>query len=213
MGWGDASYMGPYIVFQQLTVSALDGTLQPSTIGEGREELRRVGAYLDQVKEGVAGTPLCPFIEAVHQGGGYWAKLYRVVGNVILDDTRRPITFDDVATELKQAFHYDSKVSGYRKVMDFTKLDIDFIIAAFPDGNTEKFRANLDEARNRIRPSFLAEGLMLSQMHVKHSDPQKTGGFVSEIPLLCCRRMHKQDIVFMTTPEALAAYYKFFPSK
>ncbi len=60
------------------------------------------------------------------------------------------------------------------------------------------------------RPHFHAMGLMLSEMFPEHSDSHGDGRYRSEIPLLICHRMHKEDRVFMGSPGRIEHYQKFF---
>ena len=75
--------------------------------------------------------------------------------------------------------------------------------------------------RNASRQIFLDRGLMIAQMHPFHvlgssseekkDDPGADPLYRSRLPLLMARRMHKEDHVFMHTPEEVDAYHKYFP--
>ncbi len=167
--------------------------------------------YLEHVRTGLRGKPMCPFVEAVHQSNGYRVKFYEIAELWVCGE----IALEPVVEELRTEFCRLSPV----KTHVGQGLDTTAVIAAFPGGwhwlcytqTQEELLKQMDKAREEFRQSFLDQGLMLSQMHERHPDPKGTGGYTSRIPLLIVRRMHAPDIVFMKKPEEIAAYRKFFP--
>lgn len=180
--------------FVQLTTSQGRPNLSETSI------LLKVYDYLEHVRTGLAGKPLCPFVEAVHRHDGYHITVY--------EQPTPQVDFTLVAAEMRAAFARISPTQTHAE----QPLDISVVVAAFAgNGYRESiFGTRLEAARDSHRQSFLNQGLMLSQMYEKHADPKRNRGYASRIPLLIVRRMHRPDIVFMKSPQEIAAYQKFF---
>src|SRR5689334_20812170 len=75
--------------------------------------------YLEHVRTGMQGKPMCPFVEAVHRGDGYHVKIYQ--------QSAERVDFRQVADELHGAFR---RISPSATVA-CQPLDITATVAAF----------------------------------------------------------------------------------
>ena len=89
-------------------------------------------------------------------------------------------------------------------------------ISAFasPGAAGEKFHEAVQGIYDYSKLLFHQEGLMLGYMSPLHAPGGRNGGsepvFISKLPLLIARKMHKSDHIFMRNPQEKAAYEKFF---
>lgn len=202
----DARYPGPY--YRLLTKP---GDASPADLAVSMHPaLLRVREYIGSVLKGDGKRPHCPFVQLIEQRNGYHVRLF--------PEHPSAIDFPSVVGSLEERFR---ELSPDATVYD-QPVDVTTTVAAFshPAALAPDFCGALDQARDGHRQHFLDQGLMLAQMHPFHAlgsssvrkadDPGSDPLYRSTIPLLMARRMHKEDVVFMHTVEAMAAYRKFF---
>ena len=180
----------------------------PTSVQEERTGASALlAAYLLHVAGGGDQPPLCPFVKAVHYGDGYWVRYYA--------QRCDHLVFRHVVNQLVEAFcdqspdetHFAQSVDITTTVAVFTTyLDED------PEERV-RLQIAIARARNRFRLEVLQRGLMLAHMMPLHDDPKGGGQYVSGIPVLMVRRMHRQDHVFMNTEAEKAAYATYFPEE
>ncbi len=168
---------------------------------------KRIFNYLMEVKIGDGQKPYCPFVKIIEKSNGYYFKCFSL-------------------EELDRSFHELER--GFKSISPNStqsnqKPDPLTMIAAFPEQKAmgADFCKLLEQKRDDLRLSFLVQGLMVAHMHPFHSlgSAKEASNlvdeelYVSSIPLLMVRRMHKEDIVFMHTKDELSAYYSFFPKE
>lgn len=170
------------------------------SLSSNSQGLTRVVNYLEHVCMGNNGLPYCPFVNKVHNGNGYYVAL-------IKNDPKK-IIFENIVKEMISQFFEISPNSTCKS----QEIDITTIVSAFTHdlALSHKFGLKLENERNKNRNFVLEKGLMLSQMYPFHSDPNGGKRYISAIPLLMIRRMHEQDIVFMTNKDEMKLYLNFF---
>jgi hypothetical protein len=192
-----------YYGFQHLITDSRDVLSEKYSESED-DDHKRLVHYLQEVNTGDGKQSYCPFVKIIKRHNGYYFRCFSVE------------QLGESFSELEKGF----KLISPLKTTSEQKVDPVTVIAAFPEQKalSEDFCKLLEQERNNLRLSFLTQGLMVAYMHPFHTlGSAKEGSnlideqlYVSNIPLLMVRRMHKEDIVFMHTEIELNAYYYFF---
>lgn len=204
-----ARFPGEENIFRLITNTEksgdFEGIMQRETLVD--KTMLRAREYLLQVLHGDGRKPHCPFVRQIEDDNGYF-----VFTN---EEHPKNIDLPEVVGRLRREFNEISP----RKTFEGQPLDPTTVVAAFGHERamSRRFYGELQNARNQFRLAFLQQGLMLAHMHPFHplgssKGPEKGDKelYVSGIPLLTVRRMHKPDHVFMHTAGEKAAYAQYF---
>ncbi len=176
---------------------------------DSKNSLFRAHNYINQVKDGDGKQSYCPFVRLIEKQNGYYLKCYH--------KALKENYLTNVSKELLQKF---ISLSPNQTVIN-QKVDTTTVVAVLTDrkATTQESLSLIIQIRDKVRLSFLEQGLMIAYMHPIHelggvgkrgSTLPETPMYVAEIPLLMVRRMHKEDYVFMNTEAEKEAYKKYF---
>lgn len=179
------------------------------TLNDSKNSFFRAYDYITRVKDGDGKQSYCPFVRLIEKQNGYYLKSYH--------KTLEEGYLTNISTELLQKFVTLSP----RKTTIDQKVDTTTVVAVLMNrkATTEESLSLMIQVRDKVRLSFLEQGLMIAYMHPIHelggvgkrgSTLPETPMYVAEIPLLMVRRMHKEDYVFMHTESEKEAYAKYF---
>lgn len=149
----------------------------------------------------------CPFAPWVAQSCGYHVRIVAQSPNNL-----RAMSARLVPQIMVDFFGQSTRVTANGQENDPTTIVHAFTGAPAGDSAayTPELGAFIAYEAEAWRPHFHAMGLMLSEMYPDHPDPHGDRRYRSEIPLLICHRMHKEDIVFMRAPGRIEKYQQFF---
>lgn len=163
-------------------------------------DYRKVHEYLSYVLTGRNGNSLCPFVPEVHRNNGYYLR--------ISSDHPSRQDFEGMINEMVEQFFIVSP----SKTHSNQEVDVTTMVVAFTHelAITHSFGKKLENARDHFREQVLSKGLMLSHMSPFHIDPNGHKSYISAVPLLMVRRMHRDDWVFMKSGSEKEVYKLFF---
>lgn len=164
-------------------------------------------SYLKFVSGAAKGTPYCPFVRAIEDSNGYSVRVFHKSVPSPLSD------YLAQAAELSMEEFLALQAKAVAAGKNPHQLSL---VSAFAgkDAGGIRFHTAITTFEPKMKLPFNQNGLMLGIMGPHHAPGGREGGteplFISKLPLMIVRKMHKSDQVFMRTPEQKGAYKKFF---
>lgn len=187
-----------------------------ANLGKAREVrehsiLYRAYKYFEHVETGDGKRPFCPFVKMVSDSNGYHVRIC----------TESPADDDllSIMEGMKSMFHKISPALTHKdQPVDTTTIAVVF---SAPEADSEVFFQTFARITAARKEYFCSHGLMMGYMHPFHSfggttkrgqgEMKESPLYVSGVPLLMLRRMHRQDFAFMGTDKLKEIYKGFFP--
>ncbi|WP_121155450.1 DUF6875 domain-containing protein [Micromonospora pisi] len=146
--------------------------------------------------------PVCPFAQASLDRGMFYLAVHR-------GETVAPAVLDGLLMTYRDWFRELPPTAG-------PAAQFKTILLTLPDLPPDQANTVVDRAQERLKPQYVAEGLMVGEFHA--GPPEKAGlwnvdfrPLYSPVPLLAIRHMVSSDFPFLADDaDAVAAYLRLF---
>ncbi|MGW4464207.1 DUF6875 domain-containing protein [Micromonospora sp. NBC_01796] len=146
--------------------------------------------------------PVCPFAQASLDRGMFYLAVHR-------GETVEPGALDELLMTYRDWFRQLPPTTG-------PAAQFKTILLTLPDVPQAEANAIVDATQERLKPQYVAEGLMIGEFH--SGPPDKAGlwnldfrPLYSPVPLLAIRHMVSSDFPFLADdPGSVATYLRLF---
>jgi len=136
--------------------------------------------------------PVCPFTPEAINRDSLWIKPVRI-------STNAEQVIEDAVLAGKAAF---SRCPVSTRADDFIFRSLMFV---FPDISAQDAPRLIDQVKEKLKPIFVDDGLMLGEFHENNSMPglhnENFHPLRSPVPMLVIRHMVPSDLVFLNRPD------------
>ncbi len=177
--------------------------VQPDIVRENVEVLRQTVTWAESFlchphsQLGRAGV-VCPYTEYSMKNDYFWLTVCRGENLSINDAYTSVMRYRDWFLEIEP----QSKKKAYFKT----------ILILFPDIQTEDASKIVDIVQQKLKPEFVAKGLMIGQFHPSCPEPglwnSEFRPLQSPVPMLAIRHMVQSDFPFLKHDEQLISSYR-----